>query len=45
MEKRGVPSTTAANDTDDGCVNDTKVLIADEEFDDQNRKDSYHERD
>ena len=42
---RGVPSTTAADDTDDGCVKDTKVLTADEQHNDQNRKAGYLEGD
>ena len=44
MDKKGLPSTTAANDND-GYVKDTKALIANEEHDDQNRKGGYHEAD
>ena len=45
MDKRGVSSTTAADDIDDGCVQDTKAFNADEEHDDQNRKGAYREGD
>ena len=44
MDKRGVSSATAADDID-GYVQGTKVLITDEEHDDQNRKGGYHEGD
>ena len=42
---RGVSSTTAADDTDDGCVKDTKVLTADEQHNAQNSKAGYLEED
>ena len=45
IDKRGVSSTTAADDIDDGCVQDIRALNADEEHDDPNRKGGYHEGD
>ena len=44
MDKRDVSSAAAADDIDDGYVQDTKVLIAAEEHGDQNRKGGYLER-
>ena len=41
MDKRDVSSAAAADDIDDGYVQDTKVLIAAEEHGDQNRKGGY----
>ena len=42
IDKRGMSSATAADDIDDGYVQDTKILIADEKHGDQDRKGGYH---